>query len=313
MGLTKPTGHTGNGTYDLIIDECEDGWFNPGVDVVVATITVSGTSAVGIKLNPRITVFKANATAQYQQALLTRQRTLSFKNGLKYISYASALAHVLLNAGEWLAGTAVNLGWSVDFSYGLGQSGAKRAVFDQIDLAQTAVVDHWAAIKNDPPDPNYTSDVTLGEIAYLQLDSNDQLNASTTRLGNATSQQAAALEALLHALERFQGAANADNKLCAIKQARAARRYANLIAVLGTQVTEAGRWAKNAFAVIPEDYSACASRMLEMQGRTHPDGTGFSAAELALFQGVRLDPAKYPQVAQELLAQTCSADPLADL
>ena len=160
---------------------------------------------------------------------------------------------------------------------------------------------HWAAVAEDPPDFDFTVEVRLGPVASCEPWSPDELNRACADAANVLAWHAATTEALLKALEKFQGSVLGGNALYALKQARAVEKYVLLAADQIAETADALSWFNDIVATIPDDLVAASAQAAEMQGRIQPDGTGFSSAELTALQGIGLDPALYPLVAQEIL------------
>jgi len=95
-----------------------------------------------------------------------------------------------------------------------------RAIYDQVSVQ--------FAIHNDPPDPNFTEIVTLGDIPYssaLGPGSEEELRVEVT---NLLEEQVAFGVALRRSVEKFQGAAAVPNNTWARLQNEAIAKYATL-------------------------------------------------------------------------------------
>lgn len=312
IGITAPSGPIGDGTYDLIFDECEDGCFTPGQDCIAATFSVEGTAEYepGSTLNPAIVDFKNRAAQKRDRALEllegfdTALSALGFCSDL--LSFGSDIRRLIVNKLTWRdvymghARPAILISSSILW-------GMKANVL----LALSAEHEHWSILADDPPDPNFAEEVLLEPIETLEALSAD-LEAGV-ELAHLRDWAEGAAGALLASVEKFQGAVEAEDDLYALKQARSVAKYARLAAALETEVAQVGVQMSAALAGFQAEYIQGAATLMEMQGRLQPDGTGFSEAELALLEGLDVDPNTYGVLAQDILDDPVSADPLGDL
>jgi hypothetical protein len=89
---------------------------------------------------------------------------------------------------------------------------------------------HFLSIAADPPNPDFQHLIYLSPLDYTYLLSDDALLQAMTDLGNAQMVEAALAEALLAALESYQGADEVSDNEWALIHARAIEMYAQLLA-----------------------------------------------------------------------------------
>ena len=157
IGITTPSGNLGTGNYEVVLDLCSDGFWNPPTDVVAADFTVS--SPANVPALPLLNPMKAEAHLQAQKLTLTATSTAAL-----FVLYdtVGAMLSVTGDPAMWL----VNL--YLDYvctalppdSNGLPvtpycptPSPADILRLQNTTLKQLlALVAHYQAIANDPPD-----------------------------------------------------------------------------------------------------------------------------------------------------------------
>lgn len=88
---------------------------------------------------------------------------------------------------------------------------------------------HYAGIEADPPDPNFMQQTPIGAVTLIDPESNESLDVSFSNAGNIIETENVLAEALLHSLERYQGAEDAGDGQWALIHARAIQNYASLL------------------------------------------------------------------------------------
>jgi hypothetical protein len=114
-----------------------------------------------------------------------------------------------------------------------GAPAAAAAVLCAIAWKSSAAYARWA---NDPPDPNFKAVAAPQRIALPRIKAAQRISAraasALNRLARNLANQASLTEALRHAYERAQGAAQAGDAGWAATQRAAAARYADTLRVL---------------------------------------------------------------------------------
>lgn len=220
IAFTQPSGTLGNGLYTVVYDECQDGKLNVEDAVFVDAFQVLMPSTLP-PIDPSIGALKANAghlAAKMQAALaiLTLyERDQALQKAIKCI----------IGPGECV------LSMIVDEITGLIKS--LLGLVDPKVAGRDAAVDtisHWKGIKADPPDSAFQQHTTIERVTPIDSETGDPLINAEVALGNAHLNEGALAEALLHALERYQGAQAASDGDWALVHARDIQRFSTLMA-----------------------------------------------------------------------------------
>jgi hypothetical protein len=210
IGLTAPGGKLAAGTYDVVYDTCQDGQYDPGRDTIFH-------DAVRVFLPLQLPDSGGAVGAIKDQARR---------------EYYSWLATKFAMEGMFkLADKAINLQCDIGNPIGCAMkeldyfSGIKER-FMALMLSES---NHYLAIAEDPPDPSYQTLTTL-DLPDIPAGHNDSELANETADALGPLDREAALNAaLLHAVERYQGAQAAGDGEWALVAARQAR---DLVAAL---------------------------------------------------------------------------------
>jgi alpha-tubulin suppressor-like RCC1 family protein len=220
IAVTAPSGHLGNGVYDVVYDTCQDGGYDPGVDTVFEGAITVALPLVLPPANAAIATMKGDALVEYASWLATR---LAMQQMFK-------LADQALKA-QCEVGNPIGCAMKK-----LDYFGGIKKRFLQLMLSQA---NHYLAIGLDPPDPNFqqvTAMTAISEPADVS-DSPVVTAAAAALLPMAT--EGAVSEALLHAVERYQGAVAAGDAGWALEHAREAQNLATVLAQATTATSTA--------------------------------------------------------------------------
>lgn len=88
---------------------------------------------------------------------------------------------------------------------------------------------HYAGIEADPPDSAFMQQTPLEAVSLIDPESNSSLDVSFSNAGNALATENVLAEALLHSLERYQGAENEGDGQWALIHARAIQNFADIL------------------------------------------------------------------------------------
>ena len=251
IGFTKPDGAIGTGKYAVVYDECQDGRFDATYDKVFDPAFRVNVPADIPQLPSSIGKIKADAAAQ-------KESWENMHTAYEWLFQASDLLKV---AGKvWACGwddLAINLlrfdgGPSSVFTcdtgdkhflvanlqiaglvakaaeFGMGwMTGANPKKMTLQNIQNNA--GHYAGIAADPPDPQFRQLTPLEAREVIDPVSGDRLDIAAADVGTAASSQERLLEAFLHSLERYQGAAAEGDGDWALIHARAVRNYADAL------------------------------------------------------------------------------------
>ncbi|MCI0535639.1 MAG: PASTA domain-containing protein [Verrucomicrobiales bacterium] len=234
------------GTYDLVLDDNRNGVYD--VTDAKSTITVLPSGGAPPTINVANLKAQAGEQADQWEAVAFHGRHLS--------DYASAIAlGWAVATGDVVTGVAnaVSLGASLVFGVDipLDYNAAVLIVGGKvIDRLAGPQAQKYADLRDDPPDPLFM-DFAAIDIGAINADlaalaplypavpqeypfnslSDDALHLAQVTLANAMAQEAALVVAFRRSLEKFQGAEAAANDEFTFLQARAVKKYADLLAV----------------------------------------------------------------------------------
>ncbi len=233
LGNTAPAGYLISGSYSVVVDDCQNGIFD-GSDWWGEQFTVSipadiePLSDTGSAFALQLAATKAKADdlgGNWIEASLSYRALFAGYNALTAFSIATDPADFLLFACTNINMDTGTLYCSLDDAWG-------GLIKLQNDIINTIVNQafYYKGIAADPPDNNFTEIPVLTGGLVLDLALKDVNHEAALRLGELTSQEAALAEALLHAMERYQGAEQAGNGEYAFVQARQIENYARTLA-----------------------------------------------------------------------------------
>ena len=220
IAMTAPAGNLDDGEYDVVYDTCQDGQFDPGVDTVFPhALTVSLPDVLPLA-DGGINAIKGESRTEYASWMQTRQMMKEvFEQADKAIK------------AQCKAGNPIGCVMKkVDYFGGVKER------FLALLLSQA---NHYQAIADDPPDTHFDKATTI-EPFDLPADHSD------SAFGNALSDalqpfagEAAVNGALLHAVERYQGAQAAGDRRWALVHAREARNLTETLRAIAPATSDA--------------------------------------------------------------------------
>ena len=207
IAVTAPAGQLDEGEYDVVYDTCQDGTYDPGRDTVFPNAITVALPEVLPLADAAITALKDEARQEYYSWVATR---FAMKGLFK-------LADRAIKTQCTVGNTVACAMKRVDYFGGIKER------FLGLLLSEA---NHYLAIAEDPPDPNFE---TLTELGPIDI----PVDHSDSALGNAVADairplagEAAINAALLDAVERYQGAQAAGDAEWALIHARQARNLA---------------------------------------------------------------------------------------
>jgi CSLREA domain-containing protein len=220
LGVTAPSGAFGAHTYTVVYDECQDGTLGPEDAVFEGAFQVVLTADVP-PLPPQIGAMKTSAREQ-ARTLATASVLLG---GVLAFHNAKSVKDLML---QFLKPDAADIGLMALEKL----AGYVTGVSPEDEAAATMLnaVSQWLAIAEDPPDPDFQQMTLLPPVQHASASVTRPADAAIAAYGAPVGSEAALAEALLHALERYQGAQAAGNGEWSLVQAQAIRTYATLLA-----------------------------------------------------------------------------------
>jgi PKD repeat protein len=264
IGTTYPTpAGLSPGTYAVVYDECQDGKLDAGDALFDPAFKI----AIPTEVVPPLPVFaqlKADADAQATHWLI------------QYYEYKAVFK--LLDQAEKELGK-VDPGYKLYLKFrgkALKMLGGSPVSMTLNHIYNT--YKHYKGIAADPPDPNFAQLTVADPREVIDPGTSDQREAAFTgQVGTQVSNDDALTQALLHAIERYQGAAAAHDGEWALVQARQIQRYARLLADQTGRTNQALSALSAATAADPYDLDAAAADMEAWRSRVV--ASGFTADE----------------------------------
>ena len=257
IAFTAPAGILGTGRYGIVYDECQDGLFNAGVDTlfypafdVVIPVNIPLLPDASIQATKAAAGAAGNSWNQLMQTVNAIETMLEIKEALECISggIAGCLASTAIGAMQDYIKEQI----MAVFGFVDPKEAAKQFVLDTIT--------HYGGIEADPPDPNYMVLDVLEPVTLIPQTSTDPLVNQIIAVGNAQATQAALLETLLHAIERYQGADIAGNVpgavAWALEHARSIQRLAETLRAQLPDSNAALTALDQALTADPSDFDA---------------------------------------------------------
>ena len=208
VAVAKPTGNLPAGTYDVVMDQCEDDVFNEGIDI-----------HLGAGAGFAFKVFVPEGVGEIDFI------PLKFE--------AIKMKHILAGTAPILSGDPLyglcSKTSALAFQFLSEETTVPEAAVGFFDESCRDLAAHYEGLAADPPDPNFTAFAELGAIPYRFLQAPTELERALLRIFNIFAEQEAIAEAFLTTLERVQGAQQADDHEFLSLQLRHLNKYINLL------------------------------------------------------------------------------------
>lgn len=293
VAYTAPGGNLGRGEYDLVLDECQDGYYDPGRDFMLGT-----GNGVAFRVLIPTDISDLDTTAIRDAKRSAERQKVEWDRGVRWIKisitvhqYYNKIVTLIASPGMFLVMELVPNPYEEYLGMGI----------QLLDNLQKTLSQQWGGIAADPPDTNFAEFVELGQISLLHPVFQSGLEPPLVSLTNDAAEQAAILVALLSALEKFHGAREADNADFALLQAGQVKKFSDLLAAnLGEVYSSLGDLAQE-LENAGIDYSAYATELVDMQNRL--GSQGLTEQELARLQSVGLTVGQITQAVEDFLAE----------
>lgn len=291
IAFTRPGGKLDAGAYAVVYDEDQNGEVNGDYDAVFDNaFTVVIPPNLPILQNPSLLALKldwANAAGVWKDAniaygwLFDAVEVLDFFESLN--SGGSSGLELFLDLTTEAIGNV------------LGSNPRELAVQNAIDMST-----HYLGLAGDPPDPDFRRLAPLAAAPAIERLDNDPLRKAIFEATDGLRFQSAAADALLHAMERYQGAQEGANAEWALIHARAVRDNAALLRGQLALCTEALQTLRDTLAGDPRDVDGAAAKFAAHVAQVFT--TGFSAAELREFRNLGLSPSQVDDLRLKIAA-----------
>jgi hypothetical protein len=211
IAITKPAGQLNEGRFDVVMDQCLDGYFDPGVDIVLGEGAQYAFEVVLPGTLPPLSLHAIKqAAGTYVLALDGHTEDLGNGAQLEVPGFCKRF-------NNWEDSAALDAA----SSFGIWTGVARRKC---VDLTK-----HYKGIQADPPDPNFTQFAELGDLGYHAGTANSPLERAMRTLAGTMTEQAATAQAILTSLERFQGAQQAHDDLYTVLQLEELNKFIHLL------------------------------------------------------------------------------------
>ena len=288
VGFTAPGGSVGPGTYAIVFDECQDGLLDANDAVFDPAFSVDVQIDVPGLPPGEIAAIKARAATAEQR----------WEDAHEAYEWLFKIAKVVKANKTDIAKTLNKL--ILETAGKLGTDPKKSAL-----ALLAAHSSHYAAIAADPPDADYLQLTGLAARPSLAADADDAIVNDIVGVENAAGREGAVTQALLHALERYQGADAAGNGGWALVHAREIRNYASLLAAEADNTTVELAGTAATLSADPRDFDALASAWETF--RSGVIAGGLSAADRQELRNAGLTAAQLTQLQSEIIATDLSA------
>ncbi|HET8756815.1 MAG TPA: Calx-beta domain-containing protein, partial [Solirubrobacteraceae bacterium] len=211
IAITPPAGTLDEGSYDVVYDTCQDGSYDPGFDTIFpGAVTVEMPEVIPLA-DDGIGRIKAEARAEYE----------SWRNTRYAMKALFLLADRALKT-QCVTGSSL----PACASRQMGPFTGVKERFLQLLLSQG---NHYLAIAEDPPDKHFGVPTLLEPVEVPRDHSDSAVGNATADALQPIAGEAAVAAALLHAVERYQGAQAAGDAKWALVHARQARNLSETL------------------------------------------------------------------------------------
>jgi hypothetical protein len=201
VAITQPAGNLGAGRYDIVLDQSEDGFYDPSIDIVLGNGPGFAFEVVIPDEIDEIELHPVKERAATQASILGGGAVKVPGGKLSYPGFCAAFDAL------------------VAFSSKAGLIAAGLSTTAGISISQCQDLEaKYKGIAADPPDPNFTELAELREIPYDFEQYDTPFERSIQRVHNTLVEQAALADAFLTTLERFQGAEQAGEHRHLLRQ-----------------------------------------------------------------------------------------------
>jgi uncharacterized repeat protein (TIGR01451 family) len=292
LAITGPQGALGSGNYDVVINECENGFWDSAIDLRLGGFG-NGPAALNVFIpadvedlpfNAEIGLLKYSALDQEQQW----KKNLVNEGVFFTVADVGLIEFTLINKGANTAGTLAGFGVLLTVEKGVAYATANLAL-------------GYARIAADPPDPAYQQLVTLSPITPLAVTATDPLLRLAGAQANAIQQEGNLAGALLAALEKYQGAEASQDGYWALAHAREIQEFSFLLGGQLARTQTATSAFRNALATNAATFDQEVASAQVFQTRIQ--NQGFNTSEEKELLGLGYDSAGIASL-QSQIAQT---------
>jgi PKD repeat protein len=297
IAFTKPSGQLGPGLYSVVFKTCADGKFHAATDTIFP-------NAFEVVIPVNVPSLPSNSFAAIKaEAGAAGASWAHLQTGIEVLEKLQEIKEKIecvLDIAGCIVSTAV--GWVEDAI----KAAAMQALglIDPKEAAKKTLADtisHYGGIAADPPDSDFRRLNPLGAMPKIDAASDDPLVQGEVALGNAEQSESAILAALLHAVERYQGADAADDGEWALVHARAIQALASDLAAQLPATNASLSAFSAALAADPRDFDGFSTAIAPV--RAQVAASGFNAAQTQALINMGLSPAQIASARASVAAQ----------
>lgn len=305
LATTQPQGVLASGNYDVVINECQNGIWNPAQDLRLggngdgpAFNVFVPADVEDLPINFEIYDMKARATTQEQ----------NFKTLLRDQGIAFTVANVAY------VGKALLTPWLATKAYGFLGSGILFTTEAQVAQGTVNQIFGYARMAADPADMDYQQLVTLAPLTNAAATDPDPTLRAEVALANASQQEGALQAGLLAAMEKYLGSETNSDGYWALDHVREIQEFSSLLAAQLARTQQAISNYRSVLAANAPAFDQGVAQLQALQARI--GSAGFTSDEEKELLGLGLDgpgmAALQAQVSQQDYNLT-SAEFLSDL
>lgn len=298
VAYTAPGGNLGAGDYDLVLDECQDGYYDPTVDFMLG---MDDDIAFRVEIPPDTIIpeFQTHIIEAAKQAAANEAWQWAMARPVIVAGAVIFTFHTLvLTPSQQPVQIISTYRDAEQFGFVLGLPLMLHSLIGDHMM-------HWNGLAADPPDPDFQELAELGEIDVIYPVTDLSIEASLVVLTNNLSQQDAILLGLWTGLERFQGARNAGDSVSAFLQAKQVQKFASLLSTDLTAMNWALEAVITAFSTTGIDFVTYATEVQVLQDRLAT--SGLTAAEVFELRRLGFSDSEIAQTVQNFLDADFSA------
>src|SRR5688500_12274252 len=268
IGFTAPGGNLGPGTYGIVMKSCRDGVFHAASDeFYYPAFEVVIDANIPVLPNASISALKDRAHDQAE----TFRRMWQIVTVLEWIERVNMVRECI---HLWHFGPAGIAHCAAMWAYHF----AMMPVINKAHHTTDDAISHYAGIHADPPDPLFQQVTPLEPFERLSENADRPILNAMFRWSNTLGSEAAILQAMLHSMERYQGAALGSNPEWALVHARQPQSYSAALRSQLVSTNAALTGMNNAVQTNPADIATPAAQWVMVHQRLVT--TGFSVIEM---------------------------------
>jgi PKD repeat protein len=300
IGITRPSGAMGSGTYDVVEDVCQNGRFDADMDAIIeAAFTVSIPSDIPSLPDPALIAIKDQAQAQWE-LWRTASPYLHLLGATIIIGTLPTDAldlvqEIAVSGITWMM-SCISIG---DCQFNIGAFEIWN-IFMQMALVAAAQASHYKGLAADPPSPDYADPVELAPALAYSPDPENPVERAALDYLRSLDDSTRLTQGLLDAMERYQGAQWADDAPAALLQAQTASALSTQLRTALTRENTSADALVAALSATGYNQSARVSSIRSWQQRVVT--SGLNVADRAALANLGLDsPAEQERFRQFIL------------